>query len=467
VADFLPLPEGLALDTATWEQTPLVVQQLVVQLLAIIQQQTARIQALEARLADLEARLQQRSHTSDRPPSSDPPYEKRPTHAGPHGNPGAKPGHPGHQQALLAPTEVIEVKPAACVCGQTECLDTSPYATHQVIELPEIQMLVRHFVLYEAYCPQCGKVTKARVPPEATAGQGPRLTALIGELSGNQRGSRSAVQEFCQSVLGVHLSRGAVQGAVDRVSEAIAPVYEAIAAKARRATVNYIDETSWYQHGVLAWLWVMVNTTVALFKVQANRNTAAFEALIERWAGILVSDGYGVYCQWVHARQTCLAHLIRRARGLSERKDPELAWFGRRVLAELQRLVHWATVPPTAGDVQTWYARMVQLLNQYRARQDEAGKLARTLEREMGALWTFVVEVGVEPTNNRAERALRFAVLWRRMMHGSYNEKGDRWVERLLSLRETCRLRGRPTFPVLVDAVTCAFNGQQPDVSWI
>ena len=132
---------------------------------------------------------------------------------------------------MLAPTEVIEVKPSACACGQTACLDTSPYYTHQVIELPEIQMLVRHFVLYEAYCPRCGKVTKAQVPPEATAGQGPRLTALIGELSGSQRGSRSAVQEFCQSVLGVHLSRGAVQRAVDRVSEAIAPVYEAIAAK--------------------------------------------------------------------------------------------------------------------------------------------------------------------------------------------------------------------------------------------
>jgi transposase len=110
---------------------------------------------------------------------------------------------------------------------------------------------------------------------------------------------------------------------------------------------------------------------------------------------------------------------------------------------------------------------MVRLLNQYQAPPDDAGKFARTLAREMGALWTFMVEAGVEPTNNRAERALRFAVLWRRMMHGSYNEKGDRWVERLLSRRETCRLRGQPTFPVLVDAVTCAFHGQQPDVSWI
>jgi transposase len=211
----------------------------------------------------------------------------------------------------------------------------------------------------------------------------------------------------------------------------------------------------------------MVNTTVALFKVQASRNKAAFEALIERWAGILVSDGFGVYCQWVHARQTCLAHLIRRARGLSERKDPELAWFGRRVLAELQRLVHWATAPPTGGDVQTWYARMVHLLSQYRQRRDEAGTFARTLERELGALWTFVVEAGVEPTNNRAGRALRFAVLWRRMMQGTYNAKGDSWVERILSVRETCRLRGIPTFLVLVEAVTCYFNGRHPGVSWI
>jgi transposase len=293
------------------------------------------------------------------------------------------------------------------------------------------------------------------------------LTALIGELSGSQRDSRTAVQEFCTSVLGLPISRGAIQRVVDRVSDAITPHYEAIAEKARGVQVNYIDETAWYHHGVLAWLWVMVNPTVAFFMVHASRSQAAFEALVERWAGILVSDGYGVYQHWVHGRQTCLAHLIRRARGLSERKEPELAKFGRRALVELQRLVHWATAPPTSGEVQTWYARMVHLIDQYCRRQDEAGTFARTLDREMRALWTFVVEGGVEPTNNRAERALRFAVLWRKIMQGTYNEKGDRWVERILSVRETCRLRGQPTFPVLVEAVTCCFNSQHPDVSWI
>jgi transposase len=110
---------------------------------------------------------------------------------------------------------------------------------------------------------------------------------------------------------------------------------------------------------------------------------------------------------------------------------------------------------------------MMRLLGQFRQRRDEAGTFARTLERELGSLWTFMVEEGVEPTNNRAERVLRFAVLWRRTMQGTYNEKGDCWVERILPLRETCRLWGIPTFPVLVEAVTCYFNGQHPDVSWI
>jgi transposase len=123
-----------------------------------------------------------------------------------------------------------------------------------VIELPEIQMAVTHVVLHETRCPRCGRLLKAELPAAYRYGYGPRLTALIGELSGGQRDSRTAVQEFCASVLGVPISRGAIQRMVDRVSEAIRPHYEAIAAQARTVKVNYIDETAWYQHGVLAWL---------------------------------------------------------------------------------------------------------------------------------------------------------------------------------------------------------------------
>gem|GEM_PF-2326860 len=64
-------------------------------------------------------------------------------------------------------------------------------------------------------------------------------------------------------------------------------------------------------------------------------------------------------------------------------------------------------------------------------------------------------------------RAHRFGVLWRKRSQGTCSEKGNRWVERVLSLRHTCRIRGRPTFPLLVEAVSCLFKGEKPDLSWI
>ena len=73
----------------------------------------------------------------------------------------------------------------------------------------------------------------------------------------------------------------------------------------------------------------------------------------------------------------------------------------------------------------------------------------------------------MEPTNNRAERALRFGVLWRRRSYGTASSKGNRWVERILSLKETCRLQARSTYAVLVDAVSNLFTGQPPDVAWL
>lgn len=93
--------------------------------------------------------------------------------------------------------------------------------------------------------------------------------------------------------------------------------------------------------------------------------------------------------------------------------------------------------------------------------------MLRHLLREMDALWVFLLENGVETTNNRAERALRFAVMWRKRSQGSNRAKGSRWVERILSLKETCRLQARSTYDVLVDAVRCSFHGPLPDTAWL
>jgi len=91
----------------------------------------------------------------------------------------------------------------------------------------------------------------------------------------------------------------------------------------------------------------------------------------------------------------------------------------------------------------------------------------RRLQSEMENLWLFLRQEGVSATNNHAERLLRFAVLWRKSSLGTASEKSDRWVERILSLSQTCRMGRMRTFPVLVDAVKCSFQGKAPDVTRI
>ena len=88
------------------------------------------------------------------------------------------------------------------------------------------------------------------------------------------------------------------------------------------------------------------------------------------------------------------------------------------------------------------------------------------MTREGKSLWVFLDVPGVEATNNIAERAHRFGVLWRKRNQGTRSETGNRWVERVLSVRHTCRIRGRPTFPTLAEAISCLCKGVKPELNW-
>jgi transposase len=419
---------------------------------------------LLARIEELEARLNQNSSNSNKPPSTDSPFTPKPVAL-------PKPRKPrkrkGHRQQCLRPTELMELHPEQCSCGCREIDDQEPYYIHQVIELPKIQASVQHIFLYRGRCRACGKTAKAHIPDESRTGFGPRFCALVAELAAVHGNSRRAVQDFVFSVIGTPVSQGAVQNILDRASRAVAPHYDAIGEVVRCAPVNHIDETTWKRSKTLEWLWLMCNSAAAFFMIHDARSKAAFHALIQDWHGILISDDYGVYQKWAHGRQTCLAHLIREANGLSERANPALSRPGAWALKELRLLCRMAKTPPSVGQWNMFYARLLRLIGLYREQQDEAGQLARRLHREMDSLWLFLQENGVAATNNHAERTLRFAVLWRKRSFGTRVEKGNRFVERLLSIRQTCRLQGKRTFPVLVDAIQKYLLGQQPDIHWI
>lgn len=453
---------------AQWLETPEAVRQYIELLEKSISQLSGSITDLKVRIEKLEQQVNRNSQNSNQPPSADGPFKKpqRESKKGKQKRGGQK-GHPGHRQQLLEPTNTVTVKPEVCGCGNRKFSQIEPFYTHQHIELPEIKLEVSHFVLHKGCCTQCGKKVSALLEPENRPGYGPRMSALIAELSGMQAVSRQAVQQFLNSVMGLPISTGAIQKIIDRVSGATEAAYKQIGHVTRKDTVGYIDETSWFKAGKLHWLWVMATSGAALYLVHPNRSREAFNELVCHWQGILVSDNYRVYQNWVNQRQSCLSHYIRKARGLSESPNEETAHFGQEMLCLLQQLCHFANAPPGPRKWKNFYSQFVMLLMLYETASDETGKLARSLATEMDSLWVFLDEHGVDPTNNRAERALRFGVLWRKRSLGSQSDKGLRWVERILSIKETCRIRGKTPFGVLVDLITAYFKEQKPDLAWI
>jgi transposase len=122
------------------------------------------------------------------------------------------------------------------------------------------------------------------------------------------------------------------------------------------------------------------HSAVAYFQIHPTRSKAAFAQLIADWRGILVSDGYRVSQFWQGLRQSCLAHLIRTAKGLAERVKAGLARFGGWVYAELQRLCYRCTERPTVGQWRAWYALFRALITRHTLREDKAGTFARRLQ---------------------------------------------------------------------------------------
>jgi transposase len=124
-----------------------------------------------------------------------------------------------------------------------------------------------------------------------------------------------------------------------------------------------------------------------------------------------------------------------------------------------------------ADHAPAWLAeRLAPLREQIRAlleqcvagRHERTANFASGLLDEYDALWTFaeVPDAGIDPTNNTAERAMRHPVLMRRIQGGSQSERGNRWVERIQSIRETCRLQHRGVPDWLIAATTAAHHGQ-------
>ncbi len=445
--------------------------EFLVELTARYERQVTR---LEARIERLEEKLRENSQNSSRPPSADPPA-KRPL---PERSPsprkqGGQPGHKGTTRKLVAEDrldQVIDHWPASCSsCGHDldPCNHDQAGAPHrhQVTELPAIAVTVTEHRAHALRCPGCAHTTRAELPQGARESAfGPRLQAAIALLSVRNRISRRDASELCGELFGCAVSTGSVDAICQRASAALASPYACLREAVKDAPVLFVDETGWRNAGQKRTLWGAITDTSAAFHIAADRHERELPELIgEGFAGIVSSDRWWAYdCLDPARRQVCWAHLLRDFRRHSEGLA-EQGRFGEAGLEICRELFGAWEAFATHGDRRRLAREIAPIKRRLRALLEPHHKtttrnrrfrtFARNLLKLWPALWTFTEVEGVEPTNNRAERGLRSAVIYRKISLGSQSQAGEHFAERMLSVSQTCRLQGRSFFGFLVEAL--------------
>jgi transposase len=432
------------------------------------------VQELLKRLVEVEARLNQTSRNSSKPPSSDPPSAKpRPAKEPSGRKSGGQPGHEGHGRKLKPEGEVdqiIDVRPESCgQCGTLLLGDDGEPERHQVTELPRITPVVTEYRRHRLCCVACGACTQAAWPVTMPTGNfGPRVQATVGYLTGRIGASQREAQDILATLWQTDVSVGGVGALEQAVSAALATPVTDAATYVQRQPVRNADETSWREKTKRVWVWISVTPLVTIFRVLKSRGAAAAKELLgaDVW-GTIGTDRYAGY-HWIdpRQRQLCWAHLKREFIAWSERAG-ETARIGLALLAvEKQLFLLWYRVREGTLAWADFQVAMLPLMAQVSTLLQEgitgadakAQGTCRNLLKLQPALWTFVWETGVEPTNNCAERPLRRAVLWRRRSFGTQSEAGSQFVERILTTVTTLRQQRRDVLDYLTSACAAAIR---------
>ncbi len=446
--------------------------------LLIKQERSAELQQeLLSRIELLEEQRATDSGSSSKPPSSDTPEQraKRRKKRRSGKAQGAQPGHPKHERALVAETEVNRFErffpEGGCACGQPLTIDPEPALRHQVFDLPEVRYQVTEYQLYSGCCRACGQRTTARLPEWVPRGQmGPGLISWIGVLAGQFHLSVRKIQSFFREQWQLHVSVGAISQAQGKMNDWLGPVYRQIGEHVRSADIAHADETTHYRHTERRWLWCLTTPLAVYLLTHYSRGKAAAMALLGGFGGVLVTDHYAGYNDYVRClRQLCWAHLIRRFERIARR-----AGAGGDIGQRLLRLAH--TVIRTRhrwqhGHLTLYqYRRRMQRLRQAMRAVLEQGQALRGAKRtatqceyllkDYDLYWTFLQDPRIPLTNNAAERALRPYVIWRKLSFASQSHRGDQFRPMILSVIETARRLQISTSALLREICTQGLRGE-------
>lgn len=198
-----------------------------------------------------------------------------------------------------------------------------------------------------------------------------------------------------------------------------------------------MDETGVRVDGVRHWAWVFTTRNDTLVAIRKSRGKRVLrEVLGMGFEGVVVCDGWRSYPGFTSRIQRCSAYLLREARYLAEHVEE-----AKPLSKALHMLYRRLNVPPMDRPPPAEAARLAvvarAIMERWARRPYGSGEVSRFAGKVLNGVdhwFTFLTVPGVEPTNNRAERALREFVVQRKIMGGFRNGKGTRIYETIMTV---------------------------------
>jgi len=383
--------------------------------------------------------------------------------------PGRKPGkgpftHRSAPEGAPSRTVNAEAPPVCPSCGGT--LEQEREETATTTDLPtEPHPVTTLYRVPVCRCRRCGKRvrgTATGLAPDQTGATahrvGPRVMAAAHTLHYAVGIPVRKVPAVLRELTGVSITQSALtQDALRRAAGPVGVVYQGLRAQMRKAPVVHTDDTGWRIQGQTAFLMGFDTDEATVYQIRdQHRNEEVREIIPGDYAGILVSDRGKSYDAEELAgvdQQKCLGHLLRNVRAVVDSKQGRARQFGAKLMVLLREgLALWhargdldrevlQTCTQQLDEQLSWHLRRRFLRDEDNQRLlDGIG-----LQQDRGHLLRFLKTEGVEPTNNRAERILRPAVIARKVSHCSKNRRGAEAFAAFVSIAQTARKKADQT----------------------
>lgn len=384
-------------------------------------------------------------------------------------NPGGQPGHKGHKRDEMVSDETIRIplNSMTCECGGEIRLGQNH--VHQKIEIPEIKPHITEYHMERGRCRSCGRRKSSNLPQGVTNDLfGPRVKAIASSLTGFYKNSKREVEAILKDVFNLKISLGTISNNEHRVSEKAKDNYETTELELSYSQVLHADETSHYTKGKMGWCWLFSNLHATIIKLASSRGMKVLKESVfgPNDYGVVITDRYGAYNYFNEdSRQVCWAHLARDFERFANSSNLEVKSIGEYLRLSAQELftlkrsllsheIDLLRFLRTSGKLrkQIWYYlnQIVHLQN-----VDHAARIAKNMIKSENMMWKFLDDpVNIPLTNNHAEQQIRHYVTYRKNSYFTWSERGNRFLERIISLYLTCKQQKKNPYLFLNNILT-------------